>query len=84
MIQIFGVCVGFFAPVQEIRTAGFYIAGGAFGVDFIIDLMSGLPETRRRIKRFMNKVDEEEVKQRRLTAKILGDMQRTQSEIPTI
>ena len=84
LIQIFGVGVGFFAPVQEIRTAGFYIAGGAFGVDFIIDLMSGLPETRRRIKRFMNKVDEEEVKQRRLTAKILGDMQRTQSEIPTI
>lgn len=83
-IQIFGIGVGFFAPIQEVQTAGFYVAGGAFGVDFIIDFMSGLPETRRRIKKLMNKVDEEEVKQRQLTAKILAEVQRVPSRIPTI
>ena len=49
-----------------------------------MDWMSGLPETRRRVKKFINKVDEEEEKQRQLIAKVLGEMQRIPSEIPTI
>ena len=83
-IQLFGICVGFFAPIQEIRTVGFAVAGGAFGLDWIMDWMSGLPETRRIIKKLANKVDEEEEKQKQLTAKILVNMQKRTSEIPTI
>ncbi|MBI3035349.1 hypothetical protein HYY71_03425 [Candidatus Woesearchaeota archaeon] len=83
-VQLLGICVGFFAPMQEIRTIGFAVAGGAFGLDWIMDWMSGLPETRRIIKKLANKVDAEEENQRQLTAKILGEMQRTPSEIPTI
>lgn len=79
-VQLLGICVGFFAPMQEIRTIGFAVAGGAFGLDWIMDWMSGLPETRRIIKKLANKVDEEEVKQRQLTAKILASVQAT----PTI
>ena len=49
-----------------------------------MDWMSGLPETRRIIKKLGNKVDEEEEKQRQLTAKILAEVQRVPSGIPTI
>ena len=83
-VQLLGICVGFFAPVQEIRTIGFAVAGGAFGLDWIMDWMSGLPETRRIIKKLANKVDEEEIKQRQLTAKILAEVQRVPSGIPNI
>jgi len=79
-VQLLGICVGFFAPIQEIRTIGFAVAGGAFALDWIMDWMSGLPETRRIIKKLANKVDEEEVKQRQLTAKIIASVQAT----PTI
>lgn len=83
-VQLLGISVGFFAPVQEIRTIGFAVAGGAFGLDWIMDWMSGLPETRRIIKKLVNKVDEEEENQKRLTAKILFDVQRVLSEIPNV
>jgi len=84
-VQLLGICVGFFAPIQEVRTFGFVvIAGGAFGLDWIMDWMSGLPETRRIIKKLANKVDEEEEKQKQLTAKILAEVQKMPSGIPTI
>lgn len=83
-VQLLGICVGFFAPVQEIRTIGFAVAGGAFGLDWIMDWMSGLPETRRIIKKLANKVDEEEIKQQQLTAKIFAEVQRVPSGIPNI
>jgi len=83
-VQLLGICVGFFAPVQEIRTVGFAVAGGAFALDWIMDWMSGLPETRRIIKKLTNKVDKEEEKQRQLTAKILAEVQIMPSGIPTI
>lgn len=81
-VQLLGICMGFFAPVQEIRTIGFAVAGGAFGLDWLMDWMSGLPETRRIVKRLVNKVDEEEEKQRQLTAKILSEVKRVPSGIP--
>ena len=46
--------------------------------------MAGLPETRRIIKKLANKVDEEEEKQKQLTAQIIAEVQRTSSEIPNI
>ncbi len=80
-IQLIGLCLGFFVPVKEIKAVGFAAAGSVFVLDWMVDWVSGLPEQRRRIKQIMNKVDEEEAKQKRLREEILTSVQRMPSAV---
>lgn len=68
--QAIGFAVGMFAPDGIIKASGWAIAGGVFGIDYLMDWVAGLPETQKIIARLKAKikgtVDEEEEKWRNL------------------
>ena len=76
-IQLVGLVTGFLCPIKEIQMIGFAVAGGAFALDWIMDWIAGLPETRRIANKFISKirkiVDEEELRKQQLTRTILAN-----------
>ena len=80
-IQLVGLAAGLFCPIKEVQLVGFAVAGGAFALDWVMDWIAGMPETRRIIKRLTLKmkgaVDQEELQKARLTGNILAREQQT-------
>lgn len=74
-IQLVGLAAGLLCPIKEVQVVGFYVAGGAFVFDWVMDWIAGMPETRRIITklslRMRNAVDEEESQKLQLTRNIL-------------
>lgn len=66
LIQSVSFAVGFLASNETIKIIGLSVAGGIFGVDFLMDGIAGLPANRRYIRywraRIKGIVDEEEQK----------------------
>ena len=75
-IQLVGLAAGLFCPIKEVQLVGFAVAGGAFALDWVMDWIAGLPETRRIITklslRMRNAVDQEELGRIQLTRDILA------------
>ena len=64
------MAVGFFAPNETIKIIGYSIAGGVFGVDYLMDWIAGFPTTRRILSNFMVRIrrtafEEEQKEQQR-------------------
>ncbi|MBI4010482.1 MAG: hypothetical protein HY361_04845 [Candidatus Aenigmarchaeota archaeon] len=56
VLVLVGFGVGLLYPDKQVSQMGFIVGGGALGIDFIMDLITGIPASRRKTIQLKNKI----------------------------